>query len=212
MSMHACPHCAREISRGVLRKHIDACPLNPVVRQATAALLEDSARPGYAVSFSDYQRAQRGTRAATTLMLMGHYGSWPAVAQAHGLQVDESIHLEECPHCRRMLHASRMYLHEPRCPERADVWQATHAILLDPDNPERARSQNDYRRAAPGTGASSPGALIDHYRSWPAVVAAHGLVSLVRRHVGDRAKVASLNAPLSDEERHACARRGLMER
>ena len=212
MKLIPCPHCGREVSRSVLRKHIDACPANPATRPHTAALLADPDNPGYIRQYNDYQRVQHNSPAASTLMLMTMYGSWPGVAAAFGLLNDEAIKLETCPHCGRQIHAGRIWMHEPRCPARPDVYAATHAVLIDPDNPDRARSQNEYRRMSPGTEAASPSNLIEHYGSWHAVVLAHGLISLARRHHGDRAKVASLNAPLSDDERHACARRGRLER
>lgn len=209
-----CPHCGAQRAHNVMRSHIAACPVNPAVRRATVALLADPDRPGYAVTYTAYVSAQPGTGAATGKMLRDHYGSWRAAAEAHGFLVDIEPPMETCPHCRRQVLAAYMYLHAPRCVERPEVYAATHELMIDPDNPACARSYSEYRRLAEDDGiASLAGALYEHYGTWEEVIAVHGLQPRKRRRlVHDRSLVLSLNAPLTEAERHACARRGLMER
>jgi hypothetical protein len=114
-----------------------------------------------------------------------------------------------CQHCQRPYNGRAIGTHERFCPERPEVAAAIMAALPDPDRPGFARRSDDYERAASGTGATSIKALVKHFGSWLAACERFGL--RVHSLRGGSRGCIGLNAPLTDDERHACARRGVVE-
>ena len=113
-----------------------------------------------------------------------------------------------CQHCHRPYRGRAIGTHERFCPERPEVAAATLAAMTDPERPGFARRSYDYQCAASGTGATSIKALVQHFGCWIDACEHFGLsVYSVRGGHGRR----ELNAPLTDDERHACARRGRLE-
>jgi hypothetical protein len=113
-----------------------------------------------------------------------------------------------CQHCHRPYNGRAIGTHERFCPDRPEVAAATLAAMTNPERPGFARRGADYQAAASGTGATSIKALVAHYGSWLEACEHFGLlVPSVRGGSGRK----ELNAPLTDDERHACARRGIVE-
>ena len=116
--------------------------------------------------------------------------------------------MNTCQHCHRLYANRSVGIHEHFCPERPEVAAAILAAMTDPERPGFARRSMDYQAAASGTGATSIKALVAHFGSWIDACEHFGLsVRSVRGGNGRR----ELNAPLTEWERHACARRGRLE-
>lgn len=115
-----------------------------------------------------------------------------------------------CPHCNRAYSISSVATHAHFCPERADIYAANLRIMTHPTREGYAVSLRTYRATQPGTGATSHRILVAYYGSWVLACQRYGLKPLTAgRPARDRA--GGLNAPLTDAERHACTRRGMIE-
>jgi hypothetical protein len=113
-----------------------------------------------------------------------------------------------CCYCHRPYTGRAIGTHERFCPERPEVAAAILVAMTDAERPGFAVQQHAYEPAASGTGASSIKALVKHYGSWIAACEHFGLrVYSIRGGHGQ----PRLNAPLTEWERHACARRGRLE-
>ena len=103
--------------------------------------------------------------------------------------------------CERRAGAA-MVQHERACIANPVAHAATLAILTDPDNPGMAIKSHVYAKRVRGVpDAISDITLRHRFGSWSEVCAYFGF------GVGR----AGLDAPLTECERHACARRGRLE-
>ena len=111
--------------------------------------------------------------------------------------------MNTCQHCGRTVGGgSALVRHERSCTNNPVAYAATVAIMADIAQPDMAVRSHVYaRRKSSAPDAISDRTLVIRYGSWPAACAAFGF----------GAPCSDLNAPLTEWERHACARRGRLE-
>ena len=115
-----------------------------------------------------------------------------------------------CPHCNRPIHS--ITKHVPACHKNPSAHAATLAAL--DDGTGAIVSQNAYERRR-GPGSIGVSTLIGQVGAWPQVAETFGL-KFVRHTPGSQpgtkpTRSHPLNAPLTYEERHACALRAQVE-
>lgn len=122
----------------------------------------------------------------------------------------------QCSICGREVGRNMISFHEAKCPALPEIDAAVRRCIADPEHPGYALERSRYDAV---TTTISAGALIKQFGSWIAACRHYGLLpSSARhsRHTGgrpprDSKRLERLNAPLTDEECHACTRRGMVE-
>jgi hypothetical protein len=118
-----------------------------------------------------------------------------------------------CRHCGREIFSRGGNQHEASCPDNPVIAAAVAAAIADPEHPGFARSKVAYTKL-PRTPIGAE-MLVAKYGSWDATVRRFGLrpaseLPTMERNCGGRPSNWGME-PLSDAERHACARRGVAE-
>ena len=133
--------------------------------------------------------------------------------------------MKMCLACGELFADSVVSLHYDRCIARADIRAKIAEQLRHPDHPGYALSHRDYDALRPVV--SSP-TLRRRLGTWPQICAMFGLLPISampkppkpvegvdipkRQHVSTGKRQRNLlNAPLTEAERHACTRRGMVE-
>ena len=125
-----------------------------------------------------------------------------------------------CRHCGREITTQWRDYHEAHCPDSPAIATVLRVMLADPDNPGYAIGKRRY--SAMDGKPLDANTLIRHYGGWGNAVVSLGLQpSTTKPRTGRRRRTSSGVGkgnrtvrrdwgmePLTDAERHCCARRG----
>lgn len=119
-----------------------------------------------------------------------------------------------CPHCGRAYANSVFPLHFDCCLHRPEIGAAVRVALADPDNPGYALGRRRFDSVAQRVSSRT---LLREFGTWMNACKHFGLKpisakpSTTRPATAKPRRVNPLDAPLSEAEAHACARRGMAE-
>lgn len=85
MANSVCPHCGKDLGKGVYM-HRRMCLSDPTVQGRLRAFLHETASDGYILPGADYKELSGEARLPNYDAVQGHFGSWGNVAEWAGLQ------------------------------------------------------------------------------------------------------------------------------
>ena len=195
--MIACQYCGRNVADDLhMQQHMRHCTRHPDIAPHVLACLVDEARPGYAVPYERYNMRCVGTPAPAAHVAAKAHGGYENFCAAFGLQ---------SPKVRG---ATSM---QPSYDEARRLADELH-------DGEYAPTGREYDRHASGEGVLTFHHILRVFGSWVVFCAAANLVVGTREDYARRKqerrgskRLSKLDAPLTDAERHACKRRGMVE-
>ena len=95
MRYSECPYCGWELTPQICRRHLNACPRNPALRERIVAALSDAEHPGYAVIPLIYTRRAARGRAPSPMLLYRAWGHWDVAAAYFGLRFEGRCRVRE---------------------------------------------------------------------------------------------------------------------